>query len=136
MNRQPQQIGTRNPRQLGKDRVVITPAKIESWFDDFEIYITTEVGDKSTLKDLQGRDRIFNVSKNKERLGVAWRFVSVEFDSIRLTVSDNRISMYKCIGSLHVATTLCRDFRRICLKALKKLLFVDQIMDGWTVICL
>ena len=60
MKRHPQ-ISIRNPRQLGKERAVITPAKIEAWFHDFQHFIDTEVGDKSILKD---PSRLYNADES------------------------------------------------------------------------
>ena len=57
MNRHPQ-ISIRDPRQLGKERAYISPAKIKAYFENF---IVTVVSDRNILKN---PSRLYNADES------------------------------------------------------------------------
>ena len=55
------QLSLRTTLQLGKERAIISPEKIEKWFSDFEAYIKNEVKDPDVMKD---PSRLYNADES------------------------------------------------------------------------
>ena len=55
------QLSLRTTLQLGKERAIISPDKINRWFADFQTYIETEVKDPDLLRD---PSRLYNADES------------------------------------------------------------------------
>lgn len=55
------ELSVRTTLQLGKERALISPAKVQKWYDDLQRFIDTEVKDTSILKD---PSRIYNADES------------------------------------------------------------------------